>query len=71
MAGLSSIEQAAVARCAEGDWMVSQVLNWAEVNSGSRNLDGLAAMAELLAGAYGALPGRAPASVPSGRAEGS
>ena len=57
MAGLSSIEQAAVARCAEGDWMVSQVLNWAEVNSGSRNLDGLAAMAELLAGAYGALPG--------------
>jgi glutamate carboxypeptidase len=57
MAGLSSIEQAAVARCAEGDWMVSQVLNWAEVNSGSRNLEGLAAMAELLAGAYGALPG--------------
>jgi glutamate carboxypeptidase len=57
MAGLSSIEQAAVARCAEGDWMVSQVLNWADVNSGSRNLDGLAAMAELLAGAYGVLPG--------------
>ena len=57
MAGLSSIEQAAVARCAEGDWMVSQVLNWADVNSGSRNLDGLAAMADLLARAYGALPG--------------
>jgi glutamate carboxypeptidase len=57
MAGLSSIEQAAVARCAEGDWMVSQVLNWADVNSGSRNLDGLAAMADLLAEAYGVLPG--------------
>lgn len=57
MAGLSSIEQAAVARCAEGDWLVSQVLNWADVNSGSRNLDGLAAMADLLAGAYGVLPG--------------
>ncbi|HTU13191.1 MAG TPA: hydrolase [Allosphingosinicella sp.] len=57
MAGLSSTEQAAVARCAEGDWMVSQVLNWAEVNSGSRNLDGLAAIADLLAGAYAVLPG--------------
>jgi glutamate carboxypeptidase len=67
MAGLSSIEQTAVARCAEGDWLVSQVLNWAEVNSGSRNLDGLAAMADLLADAYGALPGELrleePASV--------
>jgi glutamate carboxypeptidase len=57
MAGLSSIEQAAVARCAEGGPMVSQVLDWAGVNSGSRNLGGLAAMAELLAGAYGTLPG--------------
>ena len=57
MAGLSSIEQAAVARCAEGDPMVAQVLAWAGLNSGSRNLDGLAAMAELLAGAYGVLPG--------------
>jgi glutamate carboxypeptidase len=57
MRGLSSIEQAAVARCAEGDDLVSRVMNWAGVNSGSRNLDGLAAMADLLAGAYGALPG--------------
>ena len=57
MAGLSSIEQAAVARCADGDLMISQVLDWAAVNSGSRNLDGLAKMAALLAGAYGALPG--------------
>ena len=57
MQGLTSIEQAAIARCAEGDWMVPQVLNWAEVNSGSRNLDGLAAIADLLAAAYGTLPG--------------
>jgi glutamate carboxypeptidase len=57
MQGLTSIEQAAVARCAEGDWMVSQVLDWAEVNSGSRNLDGLAAIADLLAAVYGTLPG--------------
>lgn len=57
MAGLSSTEQTLVARCAEGDWLVPRVLNWAEVNSGSRNLEGLAAMAELLASAYGALPG--------------
>jgi glutamate carboxypeptidase len=57
MQGLTSIEQAAVARCAEGDWMVPQVLDWSEVNSGSRNLDGLAAIADLLAAAYGTLPG--------------
>ncbi len=57
MQGLTSIEQAAVARCAEGDWMVAQVLDWAEVNSGSRNLEGLAAIADPLAKAYGTLPG--------------
>ena len=57
MAGLSNTEQAAVARCAEGDSMVSQVLDWAAVNSGSRNLDGLATIAGILADAYAALPG--------------
>jgi glutamate carboxypeptidase len=57
MRELTTIEQAAVARCAEGDWMVPQVMNWAEVNSGSRNLDGLASIADMLAEAYGVLPG--------------
>ena len=57
MAGLSSIEQAAIARCAKGDSMLSQVQGWSALNSGSRNLDGLAEMAGRLAGAYGVLPG--------------
>ena len=37
--------------------MLDQVLAWAAVNSGSRNLDGLATMAGLLADAFAALPG--------------
>ena len=38
--------------------MLAQVEAWSAVNSGSRNLDGLAAMADLLAEAYGVLPGQ-------------
>lgn len=56
MRGLSSSEREAVDRaCAEP--MLDQVLAWAAVNSGSRNLAGLERMAELLADAFAALPG--------------
>ena len=54
--GLSSIEQDAVERCA-AEPMLDQVLAWAAVNSGSRNLEGLARMAALQADAFAALPG--------------
>ncbi len=37
--------------------MLEQVQSWSAVNSGSRNLNGLAAMAALLADAFSALPG--------------
>ena len=45
------LEQAAAAP------MLAQVEAWASVNSGSRNLTGLAAMATTLADAFSALPG--------------
>ncbi|HEX8512280.1 MAG TPA: hydrolase [Allosphingosinicella sp.] len=57
MRGLSSDEAAAVERSAE-EPMLEQVEAWARINSGSRNLDGLARMAGLLADAFAALPGR-------------
>jgi glutamate carboxypeptidase len=56
MGGMSSTEQMAVERAA-AEPMLDQVLGWAAVNSGSRNLDGLATMAGLLADAFSALPG--------------
>ena len=56
MAGLSSIETAAVERCADAP-MLDQVTAWAAVNSGSRNLAGLAEVAGLLADAFAILPG--------------
>jgi glutamate carboxypeptidase len=56
MAGLSSIEQAAVERCEETP-MLDQVTEWAAINSGSRNLAGLETVAGLLADAFAALPG--------------
>lgn len=65
MAGLSSIEQAAVARCADGESMVARVEGWSSVNSGSRNLEGLAEMAGLLAGACAALPGEVALKEPA------
>ena len=37
--------------------MLRQVENWAAVNTGSRNLDGLAILAARLAGAFADLPG--------------
>jgi len=56
MGGHSTTEQAAVERAA-AEPMLDQVLEWSAVNSGSRNLDGLARMAGLLADALSALPG--------------
>lgn len=56
MRGLSSTEHEAVER-AGSEPMLEQVLAWASVNSGSRNLGGLERMAELLADAFAALPG--------------
>ena len=56
MRGLSSNEREAVDR-ASAEPMLDQVLAWAAVNSGSRNLGGLERMADLLADAFAALPG--------------
>jgi len=56
MGELSSTERDAVER-ASAEPMLDQVLAWAAVNSGSRNLAGLERMAEILADAFSALPG--------------
>jgi glutamate carboxypeptidase len=56
MALLSSNERAVVER-AGAEPMLDQVLGWAAVNSGSRNLAGLERMADLLVDAFAALPG--------------
>ena len=56
MGDLSSSERDAVERAA-AEPMLDQVLAWAAVNSGSRNLTGLERMADLLADAFAALPG--------------
>jgi glutamate carboxypeptidase len=56
MGELSSIERDAVERAA-AEPMLDQVLAWAAVNSGSRNLGGLERMADLLTDAFSALPG--------------
>ena len=56
MGALSSSERDAVER-ASAEPMLDQVLAWAAVNSGSRNLGGLERMADLLADAFAALPG--------------
>jgi glutamate carboxypeptidase len=56
MAGMTEIERAAVAHVATAP-MLAQVEAWATINSGTRNLAGLAQVAALLATAFGALPG--------------
>ncbi len=56
MGALTSIESQTVER-AGAEPMLDQVLAWAAVNSGSRNLGGLERMADLLADAFAALPG--------------
>ncbi|HVF36346.1 MAG TPA: hydrolase [Sphingomicrobium sp.] len=58
MGELSTTERDCVERAmAAQSEMLRQVENWAEVNSGSRNLDGLAVLAARLAGAFADLPG--------------
>ena len=57
MQGLVGIEAAAVEHCASAP-MLDQVEAWAGVNSGSRNLAGLDAVARLLADAFSVLPGQ-------------
>ena len=64
MAELSSSERAVVER-AEAEPMLEQVLDWAAINSGSRNLDGLERMAGVLADAFSALPGAIELEHPS------
>lgn len=56
MSGLSKIERDAVDAAGAAP-MLSQVEAWATVNSGTRNLAGLATMAGLLADAFARLPG--------------
>ena len=57
MGELTTIERAAV-EAAGAAPMLAQVEAWAAVNSGSRNLDGLADVAALLGDAFVTLPGR-------------
>jgi glutamate carboxypeptidase len=74
MGELSSTESAAVER-AQAAPMLDQVRQWSAINSGSRNLVGLSAMADLLAGELAALPGelqlRDPAAVNQMQGDGS
>jgi glutamate carboxypeptidase len=56
MGQLSSTEREAVDRASD-EPMLDQVLTWAAINSGSRNLAGLERMADVLADAFSALPG--------------
>ena len=56
MGELSGQERDTVER-AGAEPMLDQVLEWAALNSGSRNLGGLERMADLLADAFAALPG--------------
>jgi glutamate carboxypeptidase len=56
MGELSSTERGTVERAA-AEPMLDQLLAWAAVNSGSRNLGGLERMADLLTDAFSALPG--------------
>jgi len=56
MGSLASTEQETVERAA-AEPLLDQVEAWAAVNSGSRNLAGLATMAGLLADEFSALPG--------------
>src|SRR5436190_19814106 len=56
MGQLSSAEQATVEPAA-AEPMLDQMLGWAAVNSGSRNLAGLERIADLLTDAFAALPG--------------
>jgi glutamate carboxypeptidase len=56
MNGISAIEQAAVERLDEAP-MLARTQAWVAINSGTRNLGGLARVADALAGAFSVLPG--------------
>ena len=56
MASLSATENAAIERAADAP-MLSQVEQWAAINSGTGNLAGLKSVAGALADAFSALPG--------------
>jgi glutamate carboxypeptidase len=56
MGELTSQERACV-EAASAAPMLAQVENWSEINSGSRNLEGLATLGARLASAFAALPG--------------
>jgi glutamate carboxypeptidase len=56
MEGLSNIERACVDRAIAFD-MLAQVEAWSAINSGSRNLEGLATVAYMLTDAFAELPG--------------
>ena len=64
MGELSSTEQQAIERAA-AEPMLEQVETWAEINSGSRNLEGLGDIAYLLSDAFAALPGALAFEEPS------
>ena len=74
MRGLSSSETAVLEACADAP-MIDQVRSWAAINSGSRNLEGLAEMARLYADEFSALPGEVtllgPAAAEAMNADGS
>jgi glutamate carboxypeptidase len=73
MQNLASTERAALERITH-DPMLAQVQQWAAINSGSGNLAGLKATADMLADAFAILPGnielQAPAPVEKVRADG-
>jgi glutamate carboxypeptidase len=73
MQNLASTERAALERITH-DPMLAQVQQWAAINSGSGNLAGLKATADLLADAFAILPGnielQAPEPVEKVRADG-
>lgn len=56
MGALTFTEQAIVERAA-AEPMLEQVLEWSAINSGSRNLGGLATIASMLGDAFAGLPG--------------
>ena len=68
MGELSSTEREAAER-AGAEPMLDQVLAWAAINSGSRNLAGLERMAAALADAFAALPGELRLEEPAPVAE--
>ncbi len=51
-------EAQAVIAALDGPGMLARTCDWAAINSGTRNLAGLARMATVLADAFGALPGK-------------